>query len=556
MIQRESVGTTHTLAPEALVDDFDANVDQADVELNANAVDVYAYGILLCALWDGSNDQRRHIPLENRDAAMKDKAAMERAMTRACKKHVCDTEKYPPDGLRPAIPEHSKEGETHDMLMPYEFVELMKDCWRFDPDKRPPFSTICKRLKEHQRKQPAFLAKRALSGVKPAQLRVVLNVTYTAKVKWEQRECVFELNAIVESPDAPLPMLAHGVTDGVASYSFPFMVCAGESVAIDFLHVFEDHNSKWFSSSKNAKDDARIMTTVLLSNIQSGAVLQPVPTRQIVVKPDWEDSDAKLTAAGAPVALMVQVERTHQPPAPAKQVVETRLLGVLQVELLPKDGVPRMSSARRLNRMSTGLRASRNWHDCQVFLSYRDSETGLKGSNFAFRLQEALEWYGYSVFCYGAVVKAGQRWVSPFNDGVSVCDAFIPICSPEYGDMDLAPWTTAELLQATRERAPDRRNGLPHIIPIRHHGDYPPGNNAALASLLYEYEQVPDPDERDHHKMLETRKMKLDDVWLLVVARLEEAGIMPAKKKRVLAPAPTLCSRCGVAPMDEGEEQA
>lgn len=548
------MGTTHTLAPEALLamDGFDTSVAQAELELDSRAIDVYAYGILLCALWDGSKDQRRHIPLEGAAATSTDKSVVERAISLACKKHVRDTATYKPDGLRPAIPEHSPRGEPDDKLMPYEFVELMVDCWRFNPDLRPSFSTICKRLKEHKRMQATLLAKRTPSLVKPTQLRVVLNVTYNAKVQWEQRECVFELNATVESPDAPLPKLSHGVTDGVASYSFPFMTYAGESVSIDFVHVFGDHQSKWFSSSKHLRDGERVMTAALLSDIQCGAVAQPVLSQKIAVKPDWDDPDAKLLAAGAPVALMVQAERTQQPPSQgARPVTEKRFLGVLQVELLPRDGVPRMSSARRLSRMSSGLRESRNWRDCQVFLSYRDSETGLKGSNFAFRLQEALESHGYSVFCYAAVVKAGQRWVSPFNDGVSVCEAFIPICSPEYGDMDLAPWTTAELLQAARERAPDRRNGLPHIIPIRHHGAYPPANNAALASILYEYDQVPDPDERDHRKMLEARQMKLDDVWQLVVARLEDAGVMPAKKKRELAAAPTVCTKCmGLAPME------
>jgi len=51
--------------------------------------------------------------------------------------------------------------------------------------------------------------------------------------------------------------------------------------------------------------------------------------------------------------------------------------------------------------------------------------------------------------------------------------------------------------------------------------------------------------------MLEARLMKLDDVWQLVVARLEDAGVVPARKRRELAAAPTLCTKCrGLAPMD------
>jgi hypothetical protein len=145
-----------------------------------------------------------------------------------------------------------------------------------------------------------------------------------------------------------------------------------------------------------------------------------------------------------------------------------------------------------------------------------------KGSNFAFRLQEALEAAGYSVFCYGALLRAGQRWQSPFADGVQTCQAFIPICSPEYGDLDQAPWSAAELLQAVREK---ERKGLPHIIPIRHHGKYPPSAEINVIAGLGEIECVPDQDE--YCKTPQARRMRLHDVWELVIARLKDAGIEP-----------------------------
>ena len=548
-LQRQVVGTAHTLAPEALLaaDGGHSIIDQADKTLDYRAIDVYAYGILLCALWDGSNDQSRHIPLDGT------------SMINACRRHVCDTKTYKPDGLRPALPERSEQRELTNDNMPKEFEELMKDCWRFYPEMRPTFSTICKRLKKlRQASQAADELVASLSSQQSSKLRVVLNVTYNPKISWEQPECVFELNAIVESPDKPLPTPVHGVTDDIASYSFPFLVCVGESVEIKFVHVFGDVESTWFSSG--SRDGESIMATKLLTNIQGRADMQAAAP--IVVKPDWGKPKAQQTTAGAPLALMLRATRTQS----SSLVSESVNLGVLQVELLPKDGVvPHIqrappSSARRLNRMSTGLRQSLNWKDCQVFLSYRDQETGLKGSNFAFRLQEALEFHGYTVFCYGAVLKAGHHWVSPFNDGVNVCEAFIPICSPEYGDMELAPWTTAELLQAARERATNGRNGLPHIIPIRHHGTYPPKNCAALADILEEYYPyvVPDQEEMEHGGRREARLMKLDDVWQLVIARLQDAGVVPAatkKRQAELAAAPTLCTKCGKFAPSEKEQK-
>jgi hypothetical protein len=153
----------------------------------------------------------------------------------------------------------------------------------------------------------------------------------------------------------------------------------------------------------------------------------------------------------------------------------------------------------------------------------------MKGSNFAFRLQEALEAVGYTVFCYAAAVGAGSRWMSPFNNGVCACDAFIPLCSPEYGDMDVAPWSAAELLQAVRQHD---TTGRPHIIPIRHHGEYP-HCNADTAGVLARFECVPDPRE---YPDFVARRMKYDDVWQLVIARLQDVGIHP-KTQHGAAPA-------------------
>lgn len=557
VIQQESAGTTHTLAPEALLaqDPFDDRVKEADKELDYRAIDVYAYGILLCALWDKDDEQlgpRRHIPLPAGTMDLKEEK-LEREMYLACKDHVRDMETYPPHGLRPAIPPMLERHRDFPNVahnpdpkrgMPPLYVKLMDECWRYDPDERPSFSGICKRfkqeLREEEEKQVELRRKESLSKpVVPVpaseRLRVMLNVSYCPKVAWEQSKCVFTLNTKVES-HGTITMKPTGVDgetakhtfldgDGVdgdkAKYTFPFLVSTGDSVSLQLSYSLYDGDvprpeDTWVGEA--ACSD-------LLTNIQGPQVLRE---RKMALEPYW-DAPAALTqkaaTKGAAVALIVKIKRTTAAGV-SKPLVN---LGVLQVELLPKDGVPRLSSVRKLSRVSTVVREDCSWKDNQVFISYRESETGLKGSNFAFRLQEALESVGYSVFCYGALFKVPQnRWISPFTDGVQLCQAFIPICSPEYGDLDLAPWCAAELLHAVREqeRAPV---GWPRIIPIRHHGAYPPSDEIAVIAGLGGYKCVP--DQKEYRKTPEARRMKLHDVWQLVIARLEDAGIKPVNPK-------------------------
>ena len=114
---------------------------------------------------------------------------------------------------------------------------------------------------------------------------------------------------------------------------------------------------------------------------------------------------------------------------------------------------------------------------------------GLNGSNFVFRLQEALERAGKSVFCY-ANMHGPRRWLHPLLHGAPACRVFMPVCSPQYGDLDAAPWGAAELLHAAA--AADRGDatggaagdgGGPAILPVWHSGAaFPP--NEDTESLL------------------------------------------------------------------------
>ena len=518
--QRETAGTTHTLAPEALLamDGADSRVPEADLELNYRAIDVYAFGILLCALWDTEEDQLRHIrPLLTGPEPLTDHDKYQQAF-QAFKKYVNDTVTYEPHGLRPDIP--PVEAVDAKNGMPELYVKLMQECWHFDPEKRPSFSAICKRMKDEIRRTASTVTTTASASSVSEQVRVVLHVSYNPKVVYGQKQCVFTLNTTVESNSAPMT-LADGVDGDVTTYAFPFAVCAGESVSLHLTHSL-------YTGDTPGSDVSWVPDVVcadLLTNIQASAAPQVLPQREIALEPAWDAPGAQIPEAGKPVGLIIKVTRTPAPVAadPKPKPVN---LGVLQLEMQSKVGVARANSGGRLMRMPSSLRAENQWkQDRQVFISYREQETGIKGSNFAFRLQEALESAGYTVFCYGALRKTGNyRWISPFVDGVQTCQAFIPICSPEYGDLDLAPWTAAELLQA-RERNQRSMNDQPAIIPIRHHGKYPPSPGLGLE----DFDCVP--DKYEYVKTPEARRMKLDDVWQLVVARLEDAGVHPKNKQ-------------------------
>ena len=493
VLHGEVAGTAHTLAPEALkITNPFRRLDVSDKELDYKPVDVYAFGILLCALWDGGEDARRHMSVQG-DTALDE--------VNAFYNHVKDRVTFPPEGGRPKAKFNDSSLPEEPHRMPPMYVELMQECWRFEPDRRPTFSAICNRLKgELRRNSLSAQSSAALSSAaSTASLtadaaRVVLSVEYQPRLA-VLNNCELRMRVLVQPREAPLE-LTDEVREGVATFSFPFLARVGQRVAVRVTRVWGDDINSWLGEASCA-DLFGALPPLPQLPLQCEQVLSLTPT--------WVAAP-KLPAEGVPVACRLCIKRLDE--GVDASAVKDINLGVLQLHLLP-EGLVRTAS-RCLDRMPTMLRC-RHYN---VVVSYRETETGIAGSNFAFRLQEALETEGYSVFCYGAAVAAGQRWLSPFNNGVQACDVFIPICSPEYGDLDKAPWSAAELLQAVRAF---RRDGKPAIIPIRHHGEYP---SADTLAQLQEFECVP--DQRVFHRTPEARRMKYDDVWQLVIARLRE----------------------------------
>jgi len=101
-----------------------------------------------------------------------------------------------------------------------------------------------------------------------------------------------------------------------------------------------------------------------------------------------------------------------------------------------------------------------------VFISYREPETGRGGDGSAFALQSALEQLGFSVFVGGNSIDGGSSWPAAIHAGVERCKAFVVLCSTTYGDEVLSPWTMRELAMADNLRLP--------LVPVWHSGTYPP----------------------------------------------------------------------------------
>ena len=63
--------------------------------------------------------------------------------------------------------------------------------------------------------------------------------------------------------------------------------------------------------------------------------------------------------------------------------------------------------------------------------------------------------------------QGGGHWSAGIQHAAETCRAFVPLCSPTYGDPEVSPWTFRELsLVQERTRVP--------LIPVWHSGEYPP----------------------------------------------------------------------------------
>ena len=492
VLEGQAVGTLHAMAPE-LMQPFGVGTDA--VRVDVRAADVYAYGILLCALWDKGKKPLRHIPIASW-AMVRHLAHLGRQDRTSIllRRLMCEDEciaslpdVHKAEGLRPTPP----------VDMPLYFQGLMGRCLKRKPHDRPTFFSICEEFKAKFPKPPAP------EGAPRAELRVIAVVRYRT-AQSSAKKLLVHVTVTVEDRSKSFNPGTSGDVDGGgdAEVVFPFAVCEGESVLFSIGNDLELPEDRRLPHTK-AFDWAGF-SRLPLPLPAVGAEPSTIDPVEFELEPKWSAAVLPNTTTAAQVALQLNI--TRRKPSGAE---ERRSLGVITVLLTAPNTLSRSYTPHRMPRE---LRSRFEVAEYDVMLSYREAETGKFGSNFVFRLQEALELKHLTVFCYANLVNAPDCWMSPLSNGIAACRVFMPILSPEYGNLDKAPWAAAELFHAVSRLG--TKDGPAHILPVWHSGDCPPsGPNEDAAKLLASFACVPDRARFDNTP---ARNMRYKDVWLIV----------------------------------------
>jgi hypothetical protein len=201
---------------------------------------------------------------------------------------------------------------------------------------------------------------------------------------------------------------------------------------------------------------------------------QPMHSITLVLTPNWR----KWSAADGSLLAGVDGKQT----ALALCLLRPRALWPARCTMLGI--VPVQFAARALAQNPEWLRPlPRGTFLFDVVLSFRGTETGQRGDDFAGRLHRELSSRVLSdgsrvrSFCYAELADAGQEELSTVFHGVRNCRLFVPICSPTYAHTRLAPGSANELYAAWRFQ---QRRGTPAILPLWHSGVYPPPGAAPV----------------------------------------------------------------------------
>jgi hypothetical protein len=491
-------GTMVYMAPELL--QAQGAPAAALAALDYKKVDVYAFGVLLCELWSGGRSPFAGMP---RDYGEEESDLL----AQVCIKN-----------WRPAVPEG----------MPDDFSGLMQNCWQKAPHERLGFDGVCDVLLTLWKAEEAAAAAEPPSPSAATPLGRTSSVSVAAMASAARPQTACARVAIRYQPSVPrgaeVPMHvtfsvdapgaaaataeapathADGALgeDGFLRVELIFHVAPGDACQLNLQAV--DGSESWLGSASG--------------------LLVPGAASLLTLRPRWETAP-ELPECGVCAALRVDVLRTPPaaPDAKRKPIASLRVLGSLSMLLAPaprlaarrsRGAWPQRDAVLSLVRLPPML-ATR---PADVMISYRDTETGLRsGNGFAFKVQEALEDAGYSVFCYATLVREGSAWVNVLTHGIQACAAFIPICSPQYGDLDLSPWTHNEVVQAGRRR---RARGAPAILPVWHHGVYPPADTAEV--FTPDVRRVPAGEQP-------AEGLPLEEVVAELLRALKEAGVEPS----------------------------
>ena len=451
-------GTLYAMAPELLrvYDGTDAALEAALSLTDFKASDVYAYGVLLCEMW-AARMPFRLMPTREGHSEL------------ANYRHSVDEQ-----GWRPRQPKAMRDA----------FWALTQHCWAQAPAERYTFEEVSDAVGLLMGGAPGSPAGASDDGgagaggsaafgrapsleeaAETAALRATERVTVT--IRYAPCFCAprvpeLRVSFARAAPGAQLATQSSGtVQDGCFSVSFVFLIAPNEVCKLKFTPVA--HDTAWLGAS------ASFLTA------------EP---KTVKLPTAWP---ASLPPAGVHAALRVHVSRLRSG--------SERTLGALSVLLMPEAAAHASAAARARWNVPRALTAGVH---TDVMLSYRDKQTGVEsGHNFAEKLRVGLQACGWAVFCYSTLVTAGDHHVNVLTHGIQACTAFVCLCSSEYGDVDISPWSHNELLQAealrNRVEADGSRRGRPHIVPVWHSDAYPPCRE--VAAILGAAPAVPCADD-------------------------------------------------------------
>ena len=309
------VGTPHAMAPEALAaaSCFRAPAAAAVRSVEPRAVDVYAYGILLHALWDGGQEPTRHVPVEecyDAIAALPDLRYDRQAIALLVFQRVTADPKYGQEGLRPPPPPG----------MPPFFRDLMTRCVRKDPEARPSFWAICESLKA--RFPPRAPPAPAAPPGDERWRRVTVAVRYLPAVA-RSAAVAARVTVAVARRDAPLGDLvadfnadaAEQARSGTLTLRVPFAALATERITLTVRpspHAHSELGSVGSSEFAWAVPQQPPAPPALLDGVALPALDEPPLCFDAELHIAWDAAPSALPAlssGGVPASVMLCVTR-------------------------------------------------------------------------------------------------------------------------------------------------------------------------------------------------------------------------------------------------------
>jgi hypothetical protein len=449
--------------------------DEQDEAVDFRAVDCYAFGVLLCQLWSGQANPFCALPRQHAHP-----------LTNLVRTIVVGR-------WRPAVAAST----------PPAVAELVRACWAHEAAARPSFSSVCAQL--------AVAAADAAS--RPVLVNAVPHVLGRLVVFYRpwlvagaSLDFAVQLHvcgdADAMAPENRTPEGTPGA-DGAMCVSFSCLMAAGDTAELVLEPAAVEDSSAW----SWLRTSATLQATPLPALDAVLAAQQPVCSTMLTLSPDWGRVQA-IPEGGLRCGVRLELKRiTPMAGNGAASVRTARSLGTLSF-VVAREQRP----VAKLGRMPTALRARH--HDCM--LSYRERDTGETfGDGFVRHLQGALEAAGYSVFVYSSALTSGDHWTSVLKHGIQQCSAFLAVCSEQYGDAAISPWSYNEIISAQRQR--EQAGGRPFILPIWHSARFPPGNTGSLLSSV---PRVP-------AGAVCAKDMPYADTWPLVLQALADAGVHP-----------------------------